>query len=160
MAEVTKRKIASIYSLIAGFFLSLFSGHAHAGQFMTRKPVVVEAGKTQVQADTSSSLKAGSLMAPAPTQAGSLMAPAPAGSLMSPAPAGSLMSPAPEGAVTVEVQNATTIGDEGMKGFVVEEATKRGWQPDQLSTSDMNNLRTEYLLQQIRLLQDKVDQLQ
>ena len=113
--------------------------------------------------------QAGSLMAPAPTQAGSLMAPAPAGSLMAPAPAGSLMtpspagslmSPTPAGALTSEVQNATEIEDVGMKNFVVQKAVEQGKSPEQLSTSDMHNLQTEYLLLQIKLLQNQVERLQ
>jgi len=176
MAEVTKRKIASIYAVITGFILSLFSshGHAQAGEFFTRKPTV-EAGKTQAQSTATPPQTAGSLMAPAPSQtAGSLMAPAPAGSLMAPAPAQkagslmitaptsaeSLMSPAPAGAVTIQYMNAADIEDVGMQTFVTQKAIDRGIQTDRITESTMNELRTEYLLNQIKSLQEKVDQLQ
>ncbi len=189
MAEVTKRKLALIYSTIVGFFLSIFGSHASAGEFLTRKPTV-EAGSTKTLVNSSLKESAttdspayqiGILAAPA-TQRGILAAPAtqtgilaaPAtqkGILAAPAtqaeilaaPAtqkGILAAPAPTGAFTIDIQNAEDIEDEGMKGYVIDTAARRGMNPTQMSTPDINNLKTEYLLQQIKLLQNKVDHLQ
>ncbi|HEX5038094.1 MAG TPA: hypothetical protein VFX30_13125 [bacterium] len=154
MAEVTKRKIASIYSLITGFILSLFSGHVHAGELFkttTSKPVgttrqapAVYRTTTTVNPDTVSS---GLNQAPAPNTISSGLNQTPAPNITA---AGLNQSPAPGfNSTNTELMNAQMIEDAEAREFIINKADAQGIDSTNLPRDFVNTTMIEYLMKEV-----------
>lgn len=165
MAEVTKRKIASIYSLIAGFFLSLFSGHAHAGEYFkttTAKPLgTTRQAPAVYRTTTPNTLSVGVNAAPAPNTIsnGVNAAPAPdaAKTFSAPnaIPAGVNAAPAP-GFTSTEVMNVQMIEDSDAREFILKKADAQGLDATNLSTDFVNTSMIEYLMKEVQSLKSQL----
>lgn len=162
MAEVTKRKIASIYSLIAGFFLSLFSGHAHSGELF-KATTSKSAGnarqfptvyKTNVTPNTVST-GINTIQAPNTIPNGINTAPAPEAtrstSTVNAVPAGINTAPAP-GMYNAEVMNAQMIEDSDAREFILNKADAQGIDSSNLSRDFVNSTMIEYLMKEVESL--------
>jgi hypothetical protein len=171
MAEVTKKKLASIYSLIVSFFLTAFSGHAHAGEIFFKRSQLDSAKRTETTATTldapSISTPRSMTMAPAP-DAGKIdivpttsmtMAPAPDAGKIDIVPATSMtMVPAPDAnqATATELVNIDNVQDVSLKSFISQRAMDQGDNPHQLSVQKFNTFRIEYLEMQVKSLEQQL----
>lgn len=157
MAEVTKRKLTAVYSMIAGFFLSLFSGHVHAGElFYKSKQTETTTKKAQpVGANNynSNTVPSAGHMRPAAPDANT--------DILNTMPsAGHMRVAAPDAdkASNSELMNVENVEDPSMRSFMSQKAMEQGMNPDQLSIEKFNTLRMDYLQIQVKALEEKLQQ--
>lgn len=175
MAEVTKKKLASIYSLIVGFFLSVFSGHAHAGAFFMPAPQKTTAtGKappTIYRTTTDVVPQLGMTQAPAPDAATSASSIVPAvGMTQAPAPTtttattdivttvGMTQSPAPDAntALDTDLIYVESIEDPSFRSYVSKTLADRGIETGQLTKGSLDTLRFDFLQMKIDALEAQI----